>query len=219
MIALVLVAKRLHLAESTIKGFTSEAARGSFETLFEEKCVRPVFDLNVLATVIKAQTQIDPTGDVDACRDALGPLWEYVSSDSQPEKGKGVDQNKSKEDKESTAAEKALAKAAAVAHKFSWLWKPAPDASLRLFKIDFGGSAGAIKQYPIISALLKHERRLPLIECVADVLQWHAVLFRALRQGLRREEAAEMSNAQAIERLPTDQQADAWEVLRRCSER
>jgi hypothetical protein len=46
------------------------------------------------------------------------------------------------------------------------------------------------------------------------VLRWHHVLFRALeKDGLRREEAASLTNAQAIERLPTEEQPAAWHAL------
>ena len=177
------------------------------------------------ATCIRVLSDIDPTGDVDSVRTALGVLWPYVSDEK--DSGGSVDQGKGGGSKvaatdeqgggggEMTAANKAAAKAAATAQRLSWLWKPPVDASLRLFKIDFGSSAGAAKRYPLIGALLKHEGRLPLIGCVADVLRWHGVLFRALRNGIRREEAAELSNAQVVERLPHDQQPEAWEILHR----
>jgi hypothetical protein len=207
MIALVLVASRVHLVDSSVRGFASEAARSSFETAFEVTCVQKVFDANITATVIKVQTDIDPTGDVDTCRKALGALWTHVSDEEEPpaERGRG--------DTERSAAEHSIAKAAATAQRLAWLWTAAPDASLHLFQLDFGSSVRAARRYPLIAALLKHERRLTLIGCVADVLRWHAVLFSALRNGLRRDEAAEMSNAQAIERLPHDQQAEAQRVL------
>ena len=160
-----------------------------------------------------------PAGDADTCRAAFSTLWEYISDEvkakEKDDKEKEKEKDKDKDDKEvdSTPAAKALAKAASTAHKLSWLWTPAPDASLRLFKIDFGSSAKAAKRFPLIAALLKHERRLPLIGCVADVLRWHAVLFRAFRGGLRREEATEVTNAMAIERLPLDQRPAAAEAL------
>ena len=217
MIALVLVASRLHLPSSTMKGFESEPSRSSFETAFEEKCVRPVFDAEIAATVIAVQAEIDPTGDIDSCRVALGVLWDYVASDSGPDEKDSMAREERerqlKLEAERTPAEKAAAKAASAAHKLAWLWRPAPDASLRLFKLDFGSSSSASKRYPLIASLLKHERRLPLVSCIADVLRWHAVLFRALRSGIRRDEAAELSNAAAIERLPADQQGEAWEAL------
>ena len=206
MIALVLVASRVHLLQTTLKGFESESMRSNFETAFEVKCVQPIFDAEVAATVIAQQTELDPMGDVDSCRTALGVLWEYVSDES-PGDGEVSGE-------EGTAATRAQAKAAAAAHRLAWLWALAPDASLHLFKLDFGSSAATAKRLPLIAALLKHEKRLPLIGCAADVLRWHAVLLRAFRHGLRRQEAQEMTNAQAIERLPQDQQAEAWEVLR-----
>ena len=187
--------------------------------------MRPAFDAEVAATCIRVLSDIDPTGDVDSVRTALGVLWPYVSDESDGgesgSQGKGASSKATASDDqvgaggESTAAIKAAAKAAATAHRLAWLWSPPVDTSLRLFKIDFGSSAGAAKRYPVIGALLKHEGRLPLIGCVADVLQWHGVLFRALRNGIRREEAAEMSNAQAVERLPHDQQPEAWGILQR----
>ena len=39
MVALTLVAARLHLVPSTLRGFESESVRSSFEGAFEEKCV------------------------------------------------------------------------------------------------------------------------------------------------------------------------------------
>ncbi|KAL1512226.1 hypothetical protein AB1Y20_005488 [Prymnesium parvum] len=219
MIALVLVAKRIHLASSSLKGFDHESARSSFEAVFEEKCVRPVLNLDVAATVINVQMQIDPTGDLDACRNALSVLWGYVAPNAEVRNHDHETKSRDKESRDfagadNSSAAKAAAKAAATAHRLAWLWKSSPDSSLRLFKIDFSSSNTATKRFPLIAALLKHERRLPLIGCITDVLQWHAVLFRALRGGIRREEAAELTNAQAIERLPHDQQAEAFEILR-----
>lgn len=209
MLALVLVAARMHQVSSTLKGFATEAARSSFECAFEWRCVQPIFGANVVATVLAVQREIDPAGDVEACRNAFGVLWPAIS-DEEPEPEK---RSKEPQEDEATAASKALSKAVLSAQRLAWLWNPAPDASLRLFKLEFGSSVWLAKQFPLIAALLKHERRLPLVGCVADVLRWHAVLFRALRHGLRREEAAELSNAQAIERLPRDQQPEARIVL------
>lgn len=209
MLALVLVAARMHQVSSTLKGFATEAARSSFECAFEWRCVQPIFGANVVATVLAVQREIDPAGDVEACRNAFGVLWSAIS-DEEPEPEK---RSKEPQEDEATAASKALSKAVLSAQRLAWLWNPAPDASLRLFKLEFGSSVWLAKQFPLIAALLKHERRLPLVGCVADVLRWHAVLFRALRHGLRREEAAELSNAQAIERLPRDQQPEARIVL------
>ena len=209
MLALVLVAARMHQVSSTLKGFATEAARSSFECAFEWRCVQPIFGANVVATVLAVQREIDPAGDVEACRNAFGMLWPAIS-DEEPEPEK---RSKEPQEDEATAASKALSKAVLSAQRLAWLWNPAPDASLRLFKLEFGSSVWLAKQFPLIAALLKHERRLPLVGCVADVLRWHAVLFRALRHGLRREEAAELSNAQAIERLPRDQQPEARIVL------
>ena len=71
MVALVLVAARLHLASSSPTGFADEAARSSFETVFQERCVRPVLDADVAATVTGVLTALDPTGDVETCRTAV----------------------------------------------------------------------------------------------------------------------------------------------------
>ena len=210
MLALVLVAARMHQVSSTLKGFATEAARSSFECVFEWRCVQPIFGANVVATVLAVQREIDPAGDVEACRNAFGVLWPAIS-DEEAELEKRSKEPPQEED--ATAASKALTKALLSTQRLAWLWNPAPDASLRLFKLEFGSSVWLAKQFPLIAALLKHERRLPLIGSVADVLRWHAVLFRALRHGLRREEAAELSNAQAIERLPRDQQPEAHNVL------
>lgn len=168
------------------------------------------------ATTIKVLASIDPMGATDDCRIALGPLWQHVAGREEQGGGRGGSGGSGGSSESSgggSGSSGTASKAAAAAQHLSWLWQPAPDASLRLFKLDFNSSASTAKQYPLIAALQKHEDRLPLIDCVADVLRWHAILFRALRHGIRRDEAANLTNAQAIARLPSDQQAQARQVL------
>ena len=66
MIALVMVACRLHLVPSSLRGFDSEASRSAFEVSFEQACVLPIFNTDVAATVIQVQSDIDPAGTTDA---------------------------------------------------------------------------------------------------------------------------------------------------------
>lgn len=74
MIALVLVAGRMHSVKSILRGFESEASRSSFEAAFEVKCVQPVFDADVAATIIAMQTDLDPTGATSGSLPSDDPL-------------------------------------------------------------------------------------------------------------------------------------------------
>ena len=75
-------------------------------------------------------TALDPTGDVETCRTALGPLWEHVAEEAPGARGRGRDKDKDKDREPPSAKDAATAAAAAAAAQLSWLWAPAADASM-----------------------------------------------------------------------------------------
>ena len=188
-LALHSVAARLGHSSSP-KTLATEAARSTFEVAFQNDAVRPVFGSGVASVVRAAQAELQPADRTLAFRRALGEeLWADVTSDDgEP-----------------------------AADSLRWLWTPPADCSLELLARDFGMRAGNARRYPVVASVLRLGERLPLIRYAADVLRWHAVLFEALGgagAALRRADAASITNAQAVERLPAERQPAAWEALR-----
>jgi hypothetical protein len=71
-------------------------------------------------------------------------------------------------------------------------------------------------EYPLLTSFLKEESRLGIIKYTADILAWHKILFEIFPPGvLTRDEAASITNREAIEKLPAHRRADANRVLDR----
>ena len=97
------------------------------------------------------------------------------------------------------SSESILAAAAARAQ----LWRHREIAIFEKFERRFTNKASNAKEFPVIAALLKHERNLHLIKYAADILEWQATVFRVFRPGsITRAEAASMTNADVIKGVP-----------------
>ncbi|CAK9251647.1 unnamed protein product [Sphagnum jensenii] len=62
------------------------------------------------------------------------------------------------------------------------LWRYREVITLNEFERFFRIRSRNEKDYPIIAAVLKHEKHLPLIKYAADILAWHNVLFKTLQE-------------------------------------
>ena len=87
------------------------------------------------------------------------------------------------------------------------LWRHREIAIFEKFERRFINKASNAKEFPVIAALLKHERSLHLIKYAADILEWQATVFRVFRPGsITRAEAASMTNADVIGGIPEGEQ-------------
>ena len=79
------------------------------------------------------------------------------------------------------------------------LWRHREISIFEKFERRFVNKASNAKEFPVIAALLKHERNLHLIKYAADILEWQATVFRVFRPGsITRAEAAMKTNADVI---------------------
>ena len=104
-----------------------------------------------------------------------------------------------------------------LAHTSAWymqLWRYRDKATYTEFVRSFYLQSQNEKKYPIISCVLKNEQKLSYIKYAADVLAWHAILFKVYKPGsITRQDAAVITNTQAIELLPVDEQEQAKVTL------
>ena len=172
--------------------YPDEASRTAFELNFQHDCVTPVFGGALGAEIRAAQAELSAADRSLAFRRALGgELWDEISAGE-------------------TGELHNHAALEAARGGVRWLWEPIVESGARLFARDFAMRSANRARFPVLAAVLRHGARLPLIGCAADVLRWHGVLFEALQQeGLRRGEAASLTNAQLVAKLPAPRRAAA----------
>eukprot|EP00009_Paramoeba_aestuarina_P016333 CAMPEP_0201543780 /NCGR_PEP_ID=MMETSP0161_2-20130828/72793_1 /ASSEMBLY_ACC=CAM_ASM_000251 /TAXON_ID=180227 /ORGANISM="Neoparamoeba aestuarina, Strain SoJaBio B1-5/56/2" /LENGTH=1750 /DNA_ID=CAMNT_0047951613 /DNA_START=65 /DNA_END=5317 /DNA_ORIENTATION=- len=89
------------------------------------------------------------------------------------------------------------------------MWKYAPPPSIDHFLRSASGSENFNGRYPLLSAFLEEENRLQLVRCMVDVLEWHRLLFMVFQNNeIDHEEASNITNEEAVERLHTEFQRD-----------
>mmetsp|Transcript_31144 Transcript_31144/g.48161 ORF Transcript_31144/g.48161 Transcript_31144/m.48161 type:complete len:927 (+) Transcript_31144:47-2827(+) len=95
------------------------------------------------------------------------------------------------------------------------LWRYREPVTFQHFVRVFSARSGAQQKYPLLHAFIKEEPRLHMIKYTADILAWHRILFEIFPpSSISREEAMNISNAQAIEeRLPKERQIEAFRIL------
>lgn len=94
------------------------------------------------------------------------------------------------------------------------LWHGRQPAGLADFERSFMSCNENADSRPVLSVMLKEQRRLTALKALPALLAWHAVLFEAFEDyGLLREEARQLTNSEAIARLPEHQRAHAEESL------
>eukprot|EP00913_Durusdinium_trenchii_P034578 g32348.t1 len=82
------------------------------------------------------------------------------------------------------------------------------------FEESFLARAEQRKRHPLLALVLKQKRRLSALKALPPLLAWHAVLFEAFEDfSLTREEARQLSNGEAITRLPEHLQAQGRQRL------
>jgi hypothetical protein len=63
------------------------------------------------------------------------------------------------------------------------VWRTREASSIEGFKRWFNMLPGNARQYPLLAAVIKHEKDLPLIKHIGAILAWHTVLFSVLKPG------------------------------------
>jgi len=162
--------------------FKTHAARCVWELDFQADVVAPVFGSELQARLQAARNELQHVDPSVHLRAAMGDdLWNAISFDAN---ASGP----------STAA---------------WIWAPPVDCSLALFEREFTLRASTASRHPVLAAIVRN-RTLLFIQCIVDILQWHAVLFSALEgSGMRREEAGSISSREVIQNLREDRRAYA----------
>jgi len=191
-LALQLVARRMLVAQqvepaaggrmggysdgSTNGVFTNSVSRCMWEVDFQSDAVTPIFGTGLQSALQAARDELQQVDASRHFRTAMGDeLWTAISAP-------GTDP-------------------AVPSSPAPWLWNTPLDCSLALFKREFALRASTAARCPILATLVRSET-LPLVQCITDILQWHAVLFGALEgAGLRRDEAAALSSRELVEGL------------------
>jgi len=97
------------------------------------------------------------------------------------------------------------------------LWRYREPVSFRHFKNFCTLRASDLAEnYQLLKRFMEEESRLHHIRGIADVLAWHAVLFEAFpHRSISRIEAIDISNEDAIHRLPQSRQEEARAIFHR----
>ena len=96
----------------------------------------------------------------------------------------------------------------------SSLWRVRQVVTFNEFSRCFRLVSSNVKEYPILAAVLQYEKSLPLVKLASHILAWHALLFRVFQPGsLTRAEASNLTNRDAIARLPENEQKHAESVM------
>ena len=173
--------------------FPSHGARCEFEHGFQTRVVEPIF--------------ADVANAVQEARSALGGSSQLVVV----EKGFGKAQWQQLREDDTQAAVPG-----APQPQQPMVWALRQPACLPHFRRSFEAASVNFTAHRLLDLFLKEEGRLAHIKYIVDILSWHAVLFSVFAAGgsaagLSRKEAAELTNGDAIERLPVGQQRTAAE--------
>merc|ERR1712137_219375 len=97
------------------------------------------------------------------------------------------------------------------------LWRYREPVSFHHFKNFCTLRASDLAEnHQLLKRFMEEESRLHHIRGIADVLAWHAILFEVFpHRSMSRIDAIDVTNADAIARLPESRQEDAWAVFHR----
>ena len=96
------------------------------------------------------------------------------------------------------------------------VWVHTTPVSMEVFSAAFSKIEDRQQRYPLLSGFLEQEGRLQHVKHIIPILEWHRILFQIFPNGeISREEASNITNEDAIKRLPAAEQPAAWDVLRR----
>ena len=89
-----------------------------------------------------------------------------------------------------------------------------PPPTLKHFLVSSDSVDEFEEKYPLLSAFLEEEKRLQYVQYIIPVLEWHKLLFSVFQNGeINREEASNISNTEAVARLPKEDQAEGRKVM------
>jgi hypothetical protein len=96
----------------------------------------------------------------------------------------------------------------------SVLWRYRSRVTFDGLHQQFYRNAANSVQYPLIDAVLSNEDPLSVVDSLPAIFEWHSVLFEAYPEGfLTRENAQELTNSDAVARLPANRQKHGQRVL------
>eukprot|EP00004_Rigifila_ramosa_P001109 TRINITY_DN1107_c0_g1_i3.p1 TRINITY_DN1107_c0_g1~~TRINITY_DN1107_c0_g1_i3.p1 ORF type:complete len:6204 (+),score=1430.96 TRINITY_DN1107_c0_g1_i3:1580-18613(+) len=169
-------------------GITRMQIEGAFQT----HCVTPVLSSGLRASIETARSQMADTQRAAEIRLILGDgAWQRLLESEN----------------------------FATAPSDRILWRKREAVSYAHFQRMYSVLSDAKNEYPLLHAFLAVETTLPIVQYAADILAWHAILFEIFPNNvLTREEAAQITNQQAIERLPERDRPQAQAVLARFCE-
>ncbi|CAE7238243.1 RNF213 [Symbiodinium microadriaticum] len=95
------------------------------------------------------------------------------------------------------------------------LWKIREPVTFDAFCRWFSLQPSNALKYPVLSAILQHEKTLPCIKYIGDILAWHSFLFSVLPSTTTREQAGTWSNIEIVRDIaPPDRLEEGLRVLR-----
>eukprot|EP00051_Salpingoeca_urceolata_P024164 m.421491 g.421491 ORF g.421491 m.421491 type:complete len:4954 (-) comp20197_c0_seq2:49-14910(-) len=166
--------------------------RARDEVYFQRNCVTPVFN-GVREHVAAERERLSSDGDGDMLRVSL----EHAL-------GQNTLALVLEQEREGESAQ---------ARAESRLWRYRTTVTLDTFRRNFEMQMGLHDRFRTLRVFLMVESKLSLIRHLPAVLSWHAVLFEAFHNGLTRDEAKTLTNADAIRYLPTDRRGHAEHSL------
>jgi len=100
------------------------------------------------------------------------------------------------------------------------LWRIRQPVSYQHFVLTWNlQSASERASFPLLSTLVKEESRLKNIRGICDILAWQKILFQVIpHMSISRTEAIDLTNGEAISRLPVEEQENAKAIFSRFCE-
>ena len=96
------------------------------------------------------------------------------------------------------------------------MWRIRTFASFSQFEHQFLINTANQIKFPLLAQFLKEEERLPHVKFIIDILQWQSMLFTIFPSNtITRQEAAEITNEDAIKRLSPHYQPAAYSLFSR----
>ena len=87
------------------------------------------------------------------------------------------------------------------------LWSYSPYPSMEHFQMAMSGDSVNRQRYPILPDFIEQEGNLQLVQHIVPILEWHQLLFTVFQNNeITREQARELTNRDAVDRLPTQEQ-------------
>jgi hypothetical protein len=159
-----------------------------FQSIVEEVFLPRTPGVRLSDRLADAKQELQATGTTTALRAAFGPNWAALYE---------------QDPANTMATEGGIPDSHLQARMGAIMWRFRTTVTYEHFRREFELRGDNSTRYRFLAGFLQHEARLPLVKYLADILEWHALLFGVFAaRPLSREEASELSNDAVVDMLP-----------------